>query len=148
MLGKKEPVNPELITKWDDTTTALNKLTQEHQKDPAKLLGKMNEYSAGTDEQKLIYAAFKFREEVLDNLVTIGHEITVNSTGVKGLKWGEGLGENRIPANFLPSHIQTEDENGNTVFVPLVNYDKDGKAEGLTEHGMQLLDRYSANRAS
>jgi hypothetical protein len=83
-------------------------------------------------------AVIDFRNEVLNQLITVGIPLTTISTGVMGLKWSSGYKENLIPLNFLPSHVQKE--NGDV--VPLTKYNKKGEVEQMTKEGSLLLTKY------
>ncbi len=105
-----------------------------------KILGKPDAEA----EQHLkheLKAVIVFRKLVFDQLMRAGLPITAASTGMMGMKWNKGWGENLIPLNFLPPFMQ--DANGET--VQLVKYSADGQVTGL---GNAWLRGDSSSRGS
>ena len=88
---------------------------------------------------KRAIAVDKFRQNVSIHLQEIGNTITQRSTGVRGLKWNHGMGENRIPLNFLPMHL----ENGQSWKA-----DKEGRPLYMMREGRNVYTQYSSLRGS
>lgn len=150
----------EMVDGWENATHFLNLVNKNRPgKHAGEILNLSNEEFIKelklTEEKDIsekriaevkqkMFDVISFRNEVLNNLITMGIPITAASTGVMGLKWNTGKQENLIPLNFLPSHVQ--DENGD--LIPLVKYNSKGEPSGITKEGAMLLTKHQKLRGS
>ncbi|MGA8164068.1 MAG: hypothetical protein WB791_03465 [Waddliaceae bacterium] len=133
-LSKKDAFD--LIEHWEDDTRLVNLLLHQ-ERGPVHVTGPKRE------------RIVDFRNRVLENLLKISMPITGSSTGLMGIKWHKGrFTANKIPLNFLPPIIKIEKEDGKIVEKRILTYKDNGKVDGLTEIGQNLILQLSDYRGT
>lgn len=120
----------------------IDAIVAQHPNDPEKIKALLN--------------ALKYQDLMAANLLMVAHPVTMESTGVAGLKYGHGkiAPGNPHPLKRLPMFISTEE--GKIIQLYEVKYAGLGKESLLwgigaeehffTEAGLQMLERLSQQR--
>ena len=130
-----------IIEHWSELSTRLNRMYHKQEYDQEKVLDAIND-----DEDLRIVSELK--NKALKHFLAVSLPITGISTGIIGGKYGSGLSANLLPLNCFPPVVNVKKEDGSFEAVQIIRYNRNGKVDGLTSAGQNLITQLSPNRGT